>query len=69
MNVDEYLRRFFDLDFKLPMPDKVQYFNNKYKKILLKNINQDTLKIFKQFLLGFIKWYNFSLRDIDKILK
>ena len=68
MNVDGYLRRFFDLDFKLPMPDKVQYFNNKYKKILLKNINQDTLKIFKQFLLGFIKWYNFSLRDIDKIL-
>ena len=68
MNVDGYLRRFFDLDFKLPMPDKVQYFNNKYKNIELKNINLETLKIFKQFLFGFIKGYNFSLRDVDKII-
>lgn len=68
MNVDGYLRRFFDLDFKLPMPDKMQYFNNKYKNIELKNINLETLKIFKQFLFGFIKGYNFSLRDIDKII-
>lgn len=68
MNVDGYLRRFFDFDFKLPIPDRMEYFNNKYDILSFKDVNEKTVKIFKQFLFGFIKGYNFSLRDIDKII-
>lgn len=75
MNVDGYLRRFFDLEFKLPQPSKKIYFYKKYDEVILsfnnkeiKIIDNEALKIFKQFLLIFIKHYNFSLRDIDRLI-
>ena len=70
MNVDGYLRRFFDLEFKLPSPNKKIYFYKIYDKVILNgdNSTSESLKVFKQFLLTFIKHYNFSLRDIDRII-
>jgi len=70
MNVDGYLRRFFDLEFKLPSPNKKIYFYKIYDKVILNgdNSTSESLKVFKQFLLTFIKHYNFSLRDIDRLI-
>lgn len=58
-----YLRRFFDLDYRLPTINVKNYFNNKISNILseFKNIG-----FFELFLREYISLENFSLRDIDK---
>lgn len=64
MDTTGYLRRFFDLDYKLPNPDKLKYMEIKLENIFKDYSNSD---FFKQFLEAFILEYNFSLRDIDKL--
>lgn len=64
MDTTGYLRRFFDLDFKLPLPDKKKYFDTKCEKIFS---NYSNIGYFKQFLMSFIKEQNFSFRDMDKM--
>lgn len=65
MDTEGYLRRFFDYDFKLPSPDKIKYFNNKFTEI---SKDYEGIGYFEQFISAFIKEYNFSLRDIDKLI-
>lgn len=64
MDTTGYLRRFFDLDFKLPLPDKKKYFDIKCKEMFSKYAN---IEYFKQFLMSFIREENFSFRDMDKM--
>lgn len=64
MDTTGYLRRFFDLDYKLPSPDKIKYMEIKLGNIFSNYMNSS---YFKQFLEAFIVEYNFSLRDIDKL--
>ncbi|CDM70378.1 Hypothetical protein CM240_3261 [Clostridium bornimense] len=58
-----YLRRFFDLDYRLPHINIKNYFNDKVFSMLkdFKNI-----ELFGVFLKEYIYLENFSLRDIDK---
>ena len=65
MDTEGYLRRFFDYDFKLPSPDKIKYFHNQFGEI---SNDYEGIGYFKQFISAFIKEYNFSLRDIDKLI-
>lgn len=64
MDTTGYLRRFFDLDYKLPNPNKIKYIEIKLENIFR---NYSNSSCFKQFLEAFILEYNFSLRDIDKL--
>lgn len=64
MDSNGYLKRFFDIEYKLPNANRLKYMNIKNKKTL--NGYSNT-KYLEQFLDGFIKGYNFSLRDIDKL--
>lgn len=64
MDTTGYLRRFFDLDYKLANPDKIKYAEIKGRDIFEKYENS---KYFEQFLHAFILADNFSLRDIDKL--
>lgn len=64
MDTTGYLRRFFDIDFKLPLVDRYKYFDIKCEEIFSKYQN---IRYFKQFLISFIKEQNFSFRDIDKM--
>ncbi|MDH5076098.1 KAP family P-loop domain protein [Clostridium perfringens] len=62
MDSDGYLRRFFDLDCKMPISDKVTYFN--FKNKIFDNIYKC------DYLLSYLNKImireNYSLRDIDK---
>lgn len=64
MDTVGYLRRFFDLDYKLPKIDLKKYILMKNKEILSSYSNVNLLSFFLEEL---IKLYNFSLRDIDKL--
>lgn len=64
MDSNGYLRRFFDLDYKLPNPNKIKYLDIKCMNIFDKYENID---YFNQFLKSFVIDYGFSLRDIDKL--
>lgn len=66
MDTIGYLRRFFDLDYKLPSPDRVKYINVKLEDVFR---NLGNIEYFNQFLKVFTVAYNFSLRDIDKLQK
>lgn len=58
-----YLRRFFDLDYKLPKLDVGIYIDNKNEAIFKDKHNTDLFQIFiKEMFID----ENFSLRDIDK---
>lgn len=63
MDTIGYLRRFFDLDYKLPSLDVRQYIDNKNQTVLqgYKNV-----EIFKVLLKELFINNQFSLRDIDK---
>ncbi len=63
MDTVGYLRRFFDLDYKLPMIPINTYIENKYNCIFEGKFN---IKVFKIFLKEMMLEENFSLRDIDK---
>lgn len=58
-----YLRRFFDLDYKLPKIDIKQYTNIKNSNIFKNYINTEYIQVFLKELFNDHK---FSLRDIDK---
>lgn len=58
-----YLRRFFDLDYKLPKIDLKTYINNKNNIILQDKCNID---LFKMFITEMFIDEKFSLRDVDK---
>lgn len=58
-----YLRRFFDLDYKLPKIDLKTYIKNKSNIILKDKFNID---LFKMFITEMFIDEKFSLRDIDK---
>lgn len=64
MDTVGYLRRFFDLDYKLPKIEFKKYIQMKNKEILSYYSNINLLSFFLEEL---IKLYNFSLRDIDKL--
>ncbi len=64
MDTIGYLRRFFDLDYKLPKIELKKYILLKNKEILSLYSNVDLLSFFLEEL---INLYNFSLRDIDKL--
>ena len=64
MDTIGYLRRFFDLDYKLPKVDLNKYIQIKNKNILSSYLN---VKLLSFFLEELINLYNYSLRDIEKL--
>ena len=58
-----YLRRFFDLDYKLPKIDLKKYIENKNNIVLKDKCNID---LFKMFINEMFINEKFSLRDVDK---
>lgn len=64
MDTIGYLRRFFDLDYKLPKVDLNKYIQIKNQNILTSYSN---VKLLSFFLEELITIYNFSLRDIEKL--
>lgn len=64
MDTVGYLRRFFDLDYKLPSPDLHKYTEVKNQDVFK---SYDNTFFFSFFLENLITLYNFSLRDIDKL--
>lgn len=63
MDTVGYLRRFFDLDYKLPKINLKTYIKNKSDIILKDKYNTD---LFKMFIKEMFINEKFSLRDIDK---
>ena len=63
MDTIGYLRRFFDLDYRLPSLDIRKYIDNKNQTVFESYKNID---IFKVLLKEFFIKEQFSLRDIDK---
>nr|WP_294574744.1 P-loop NTPase fold protein [uncultured Romboutsia sp.] len=63
MDTVGYLRRFFDLDYKLPKIDTKKYIDIKNSIIFKDYTNTGYLEVFLKEL---FKIENFSLRDIDK---
>lgn len=66
MDTDGYLRRFFDIDYKLANANKSKYMEIK-NEITLNKYNNT--KYLEYFLDGFVRGFNLSLRDIDKMHK
>lgn len=63
MDTVGYLRRFFDLEYRIPRPNKKKYLDIKNDICLNGYINTKYLKL---FLKSFMSELDFSLRDIDK---
>lgn len=63
MDTVGYLRRFFDLEYRIPKPDKKKYLDIKNETYLNGYYNTKFLKV---FLKSFMSELDFSLRDIDK---
>ena len=64
MDTVGYLRRFFDLEYKLSIDNKFKYVDVRLNKLFNSYKN---IKYFRQFIEAFILDYKFSLRDIDKL--
>ena len=64
MDTTGYLRRFFDLDYKLPNINREVYIDLKNQSNISKYAN---VEYFKEFLKVFIIHFKLSLRDIDKL--
>lgn len=64
MDTTGYLRRFFDLDYKLPNIDREAYIDLKNQSNISKYAN---VEYFKEFLKVFIIYFKLSLRDIDRV--
>lgn len=64
MDTVGYLRRFFDLDYKLPKVDLNKYIEIKNQNVLSYYSHTQLLLFFLEEL---ITIYNFSLRDIEKL--
>ncbi|TYQ14660.1 UNVERIFIED_CONTAM: KAP-like P-loop domain-containing protein [Acetivibrio alkalicellulosi] len=60
-----YLRRFIDLEYSLPEPDRELYLNHIIQKFELEN--DKTKLFFIPYLKGLVRIYNLSLRDINKL--
>lgn len=65
MDSEGYLRRFIDLDYQLPEPDKILYLNFLLEK---ESLNEKYYSEFYSLLFGMLKVYDLSLRDIDKLI-
>lgn len=63
MDTVGYLRRFFDLDYRLPSIDIKTYIENKNQIVFKNYYNTD---LFKFFLKEQFELEHFSLRDVDK---
>lgn len=63
MDTVGYLRRFFDLDYKLPSIPRDKYIDNKYSNVYEEKYN---IKLFRVFIKEIMLEENLSLRDIDK---
>lgn len=63
MDTVGYLRRFFDLDYKLPKVDIKKYIDNKNSIVFAKYHN---IEFLKEFLKEVFLLNRFSLRDIEK---
>lgn len=61
-----YLKRFIDFEFILPEQKKEEYLEVLKKEYSLLKFNDNTY-LFWKFLSQYINYYNFSLRDIDKL--
>lgn len=59
-----YLRRFIDLEFMLPEPNRITYTDVLLEKYQLRNTNTN---YFERYLKAAIEGYNLSLRDIEKL--
>lgn len=66
IDADGYLRRFFDLEFILPEPNRDTYTEYLLSTYQLTNSNKSTV-FFERFLKSTIKSFDLSLRDIDKL--
>ncbi|MEF9952945.1 MAG: P-loop NTPase fold protein [Clostridium sp.] len=66
MDSDGYLRRFFDIEYKIPMKNKRDYIKIKNKELFKGYINTD---FFQVFLREYLLKEAYSLRDIDKTYK
>ncbi|MDQ0149245.1 P-loop NTPase fold protein [Eubacterium multiforme] len=64
MDANGYLRRFFDLEYRLPLVDKKYYIIDKINEI--KN-EYNNSKNFFDILIKILTIENYSLRDIDKL--
>lgn len=65
MDSEGYLKRFIDLDYQLPEPDKVLYLKFLLEK---EKLNEKYYSEFYSLLFGMLKVYDLSLRDIDKLI-
>lgn len=61
-----YLRRFIDMDYLLPMPDKDKYIDYLLEKHNL-NVNKRNNFYFERMIRGFAKEDRVSLRDLEKL--
>lgn len=66
MDSNGYLRRFFDLEYKMPIVDKRKYITIKSNEIFR---NYNNTIFFRNFLQELMIRDNFSFRDIDKTYK
>lgn len=64
MDANGYLRRFFDLEYRLPLVDKKYYIENKINEIKNQYSNSE---YFFNILIKILSIENYSLRDIDKL--
>ncbi len=64
MDASGYLRRFIDLDYTLPEPNKYVYIKILFEKYQLINDNTEALK---QYLIKAVEVFDLSLRDIEKL--
>lgn len=65
MDAMGYLRRFIDLDYMLPTPDKNLYIDYKVADII--SATETASKVFWNKIKEFSELFEFSLRDIDKL--
>ena len=73
-NAEDYLRRFFDVDFRLPEPDKEAFINNLFNAIKINDYFKrtedkkaiDDVGTGQKLLLDFSKAFSFTLRQIEQ---
>lgn len=65
MDSEGYLRRFIDLEYQLPEPNKVLYLKFLLEK---EKLNDKYYPEFYSLLFGILKVYDLSLRDVDKLI-
>lgn len=71
LNTEEYLRRFFDLEYSIPKPDitsVIEWMLEKYNFNQLEQIKyNDEYSFLKKFSIGYLKKINLPIRQIEKL--